>query len=218
MPSQTKENYLKAIYHLANEKAEVGLSDLSKEMDVSIPTVNSMVKKLQENDWVVYQKYKPLTLTEKGRKTAALIIRKHRLAEMYLVEKMNFGWEEVHEIAEELEHIDSSNFFERMDEMLGHPTHDPHGSPIPDRNGNVKAKDYKPLSETIKGTNTRLKALQNSSSDFLIFLNSKNLELGTEIKVLEKEPFDNSMTVTYGDFQQMMLSKEVCDRLLVEEI
>lgn len=218
MPSQTKENYLKTIFFLSNERGDVPLSELSKEMGVSIPTANSMVKKLQENEWVVYQKYKPLTLTAKGKKTAALIIRKHRLAEMFLAEKMGFGWEEVHDIAEELEHIDSVDFFERMDEMLGNPTIDPHGSPIPDRNGFMLEPNYIRLTDANKGDKVCLRALQNSSNDFLIFLNSKMLELGVEMTVQAKESFDQSMTVSYGDFTEMMLSKEVCERLLIEVV
>jgi len=133
MTSQTEENYLKASYFLANSDNEINLSELSKSLKVSKPTVNSMVKKLCEKGFLNYQKYKPLVLTAYGRKNAALIIRKHRLTEMYLVEKMNFGWEEVHDIAEQLEHLKSPEFFDRMDELLNFPTHDPHGSPIPNK-------------------------------------------------------------------------------------
>lgn len=194
------------------------MTELSREMGVSNPTANSMVKKLQEKGWVVYQKYKPLELTESGRKTAALIIRKHRLAEMYLVEKMGFGWEEVHDIAEEMEHIDSELLFDRMDEILGHPSADPHGSPIPDKEGAVKKRDHIKLSEVGPGIRVRLEALNDSSTDFLLFLNTKQLELGTEMKILHVEPFDKSMTVSYNDLAPTMLSHEVCERLLVEKV
>jgi len=218
MPSQTKENYLKALYYLADEEGKVQISQLSKEMGVSTPTANSMVRKLQEKGWVNYRKYKPLKLTPLGRKMAALIIRKHRIAEMFLVEKMGFGWEEVHDIAEEMEHLDSEVLFERMDEMLGRPTIDPHGSPIPDKEGKVDLHSYEKLSEVGQEVKVRLCALTNSSSDFLIYLNSKQLELGVEIEVLEIEPFDKSLTVRYGGFDRMMLSREVCEKLLVETI
>jgi DtxR family Mn-dependent transcriptional regulator len=216
MPSQTKENYLKAIYSLANEQGEVLMSDLGKEMGVSIPTVNSMVKKLREKGWVVYEKYQPLQLTESGRKEAALIIRKHRIAEMFLVEQMGFGWEEVHDIAEEMEHIDSEALFERMDEMLGRPAVDPHGSPIPDQHGVILQPAYLKLSEVGEGEKVRLKALTRSTTEFLLLLNSKQIKLGTEISVLRIEPFDKSVTVAYDGFREVMLSHEVCKRLLVE--
>lgn len=132
MASTTEENYLKALYNLSNTQGEVNISELALSLKVSMPTANSMVKSLQKSDWVIYEKYKPVTLTPKGQKEAALIIRKHRLTEMFLVKKMGFGWEEVHEVAEQIEHIHAPKFFERMDEMLGYPTMDPHGSPIPD--------------------------------------------------------------------------------------
>ncbi len=218
MPSQTKENYLKALFYLADEEGKVSVSQLSKEMGVSAPTVNSMVRKLQQKGWVIYEKYKPLQLTSTGRRTAALVIRKHRITEMFLVEKMGFGWEEVHDIAEEMEHLNSEALFERMDEMLGHPKIDPHGSPIPDKNGQLVWKDYKTLSEISPGERVRLCALTTSSNEFLHFLNSRNLELGTELEVVEVEEFDQSMVVSYGDFDRIMLSREVGERLLVERI
>lgn len=218
MPSQTKENYLKAIYSLAGEEGEVSLSGLSKRMGVSAPTVNSMVKKLKKEGWVAYEKYQPIQLTEEGRKTAALIIRKHRLTEMFLAEKMGFGWEEVHDIAEQMEHINSEALFDRMDDLLGHPTADPHGSPIPDKSGKVASEDYIKLSKAEEGARVVLRALAHSSTDFLVFLNDKKLELGVEIEVLRVEPFDKSMTVSYGDFPSTMLSNLVCEQLLVEVV
>ena len=118
MASQTEENYLKSLFNLANEAGEVNISELAQQMQVSMPTVNSMVKTLQKNGWLIYEKYKPVTLTSEGKKEAALVIRKHRLTEMFLVKRMGFGWEEVHEIAEQIEHIHSPKFFERMDEMI----------------------------------------------------------------------------------------------------
>ena len=131
MATHIKENYLKAIYYLDRKDKNISMSDLSKDMKVSIPTVNSMVKRLQEEKWVVYEKYKPLRITKKGKKQAALIIRKHRLTEMYLVQLMGFGWDEVHDIAEEIEHINNSESFIRMRELLGNADIDPHGSKIP---------------------------------------------------------------------------------------
>src|SRR5579864_5819241 len=134
MISLTEENYLKALFNLASDAGEVNVNELSKQLDIKMPTVTSMMKKLAEKELVHYESYKPLKLSEKGKKEAGLIIRKHRLTEMFLVEKMGFGWEEVHEIAEQVEHIQSVGFFTKMDELLGFPGIDPHGSPIPDKN------------------------------------------------------------------------------------
>jgi DtxR family Mn-dependent transcriptional regulator len=216
MPSITKENYLKALYLLADKQGKISLTQLGNTLAVSIPTVNSMVKKLKEAGLVVYKKYRPLQLTAKGKKTASLIIRKHRLTEMFLVEKMGFGWEEVHVIAEEVEHINSAKLFDRMDDMLGYPTVDPHGSPIPNKNGEVVLKEYQPLSQIPEGGKARLCALTRSSSQFLVFLNQKDLKLGTELSVHSVEPFDQSREVSYGKHAPITLSREVCERLLVE--
>lgn len=215
MHSPTEENYLKALYNLADENSEISLNELGKALDVSAPTANSMVKRLDERGYVKYQKYKPLKLTREGKKAAALIIRKHRLTEMYLVEHMGFGWEEVHDIAEQMEHLQSPEFFERMDEIMGHPTIDPHGSPIPDKQGRVIAPEYSALADIPPGTTVELRALTHSSDDFLIFLNSKDLKLGTSIHVVHREPFDRSLTVSY-DGVETIFSHEVAKRLLVE--
>jgi len=137
MPTQTKENYLKALFYLHQKDPLISLTDLSKDLGVSMPTVNDMVKKLQAKGWVVYTKYKPLQFTEAGTRQAAMIIRKHRLAEMFLSQVMGFGWEEVHDMAEEMEHLKLEQFFDRMDELLGFPTVDPHGSPIPNKEGRI---------------------------------------------------------------------------------
>ena len=126
MMTLTEENYLKALFHLSVENPEVSVLDLSKSLDIKMPTVNSMVKKLASKGQVRYEKYKPLQLTEEGRRSAGLIIRKHRLVEMFLVEKMGFGWDEVHEVAEQLEHIRSPKLFRKIDEILNHPKTDPH--------------------------------------------------------------------------------------------
>lgn len=215
MASTTEENYLKALYNLSNTQGEVNISELAQSLKVSMPTANSMVKSLQKSDWVIYEKYKPVTLTPKGQKVAALIIRKHRLTEMFLVKKMGFGWEEVHEIAEQVEHIHAPKFFECMDEMLGHPTIDPHGSPIPDNQGRMKEFSHTPLSTCKPGQSVQLTALTNSSTEFLEFLNSRKLALGIELKVLSKEPYDLSLVVSYTDHPQETLSEKVSERLLV---
>jgi len=218
MASPTVENYLKALFSLSNHKGEVNISDLSSNLGGSKPTANSMVKNLQQQGWVKYEKHKPLKLTESGVKAATLIIRKHRLTEMYLVEKMGFGWEEVHEIAEQIEHIKAPVFFDRMDELLEYPKVDPHGSPIPDKDGNIINQDHQKLNECKPGDSVKLIALSHSSKEFLEFLDSRGISLELKIKVISIESFDESMVVSYHDHPSEMLSQKVCERLLVDKV
>ena len=218
MASQTTENYLKALFYLSENQTEISVTDLSKEMNVSLPTANSMVKKLQEHEWVIYEKYKPLLVTKKGKKRAALIIRKHRLSEMYLVEKMGFGWEEVHDIAEQMEHIDSPSYFDKIDELLGHPTVDPHGSPIPTKDGTLTLPNYIHLSEVEVGESAEIKGLTQSDREFLVYLNTNKIEIGTIITIVSKELFDQTTQVSYSNFKSKTLSQKVTDKLLVEII
>ena len=218
MASPTEENYLKALFNLKDEDGKVSISELSSTLEVSMPTANSMVKNLLKKGLINYEKYKPIQLTAEGSRMAALVIRKHRLTEMYLAEKMGFGWEEVHDIAEQIEHIKSPIFFKRMDELLNHPQVDPHGSPIPNAQGIIANLNHKPLSEHAAGDKVKLAALAHSSSEFLDFLNSRNLKLGTELKVISVESFDGSMVVSYAGHSSEGLSAMVCDRLLVEKV
>ena len=214
--SLTEENYLKALYNIANEAGEVNVAELSKSLDIKMPTVTSMMKKLAKKNLVHYESYKPLRLTEKGKKEAGLIIRKHRLTEMFLVDKMKMGWEDVHDIAEQIEHIQSPVFFEKMDELLGYPKVDPHGSPIPDRKGKIVWKAYDKLSDCEVGETVRLAAVINTSSEFLKFLNTREMRLGLKIKIKSIEPFDKSIVVSYGKRTAEVLSNVASERLLVE--
>jgi len=216
MASQTEENYLKTLFSLLIGKESVNISELSSLLKVSLPTVNSMINKLTKQGHVNYEKYKPISLTEKGKKLAASIVRKHRLTEIFLVTKMGFQWDEVHEIAEQIEHINSQAFFERMDELLEYPSVDPHGSPIPDKEGNIVTKISRRLNECKKGEFVRLIELSNDSSDLLKFLNSKELILGVVIEIKSIEPFDQSMLVGYINHPSETLSQIVCERLFVE--
>ena len=216
MASQTVENYLKAMFSLANARGEVNISDLSANLQVSKPTVNGMVKKLQQQEWVIYEKYKPLKLTEAGRKAGALIIRKHRLTEMFLVEKMGFGWEEVHEIAEQVEHVKAPVLFDRMDELMDFPKVDPHGSPIPDKEGNIITRDFKKMVDCAVGDMVEVIALRQSSKEFLQLLDSRSICLGLKLEILSVEPFDHSMKVSYKNHPSEMLSVQVSERLLVK--
>lgn len=218
MHSYTEENYLKALFNLANQKGEVSPNELSKRLAIKMPTVNSMMKKLAEKKLVYYESYKPLRLTEKGKKEAGLIIRKHRLIEMFLVQKMDFGWEQVHEIAEQIEHLHSPRFFEKIDEMLCYPTIDPHGSPIPDKTGKIDWVHYEKLSECRPGETVTLAAVIHTTDEFLKFLNSRELQLGLKIKIKSIEKFDGSMVVAYNKKKNEALSHTVSERLLVEKV
>ncbi len=216
MTTLTEENYLKAIYHLTEKNETVSVNELSKFLNIKMPSVNSMMKKFADKNWVIYESYKPLIITAEGKKRAALVVRKHRLTEMFLVDKMNFGWEQVHEIAEQIEHINSELFFEKVDELLDYPKIDPHGSPIPDKNGNIIKLNYLKLSECKPGRTVIFKALSESPNDLLKFLNQKKLALNTSIKILSIEPFDQSITIEYNDRFEVF-SNLVCEKLLVEK-
>lgn len=215
MYSLAEENYLKALYLLSGKVGAVNVNDLSKQLNIKMPTVNSMMKRLFEKGLIHYESYKPIKLTAEGKKQAALIIRKHRLTEMFLVEKMGFGWEEVHPIAEQIEHINAPAFFDRMDALLGFPKTDPHGSPIPNKNGEIEWIAYVNLSNCHAGEKVILSAVTNSSDDFLKFLNSKDIKLGDVIRVLDVEPFDGSMQLSISNRSPETFSKLVCEKLLV---
>ncbi len=218
MNSLTEENYLKALLNLSNNKGNVNVIELSRRLGIKMPTVTSMMKKLAEKKLVNYESYKPLKLTVKGKKEAAVIIRKHRLTEMFLVQMMGFGWEDVHEIAEQVEHVQSRLFFEKMDELLGFPKLDPHGSPIPDKNGKIKLKQYIKMSDCKAGDTIKLLAVINTSGEFLKFLNGRDLHLGLKVKIKSIEPFDHTMVVSYSKKKSEVLSQTVCERLLVVKI
>ena len=214
MASQSKENYLKALFHLDRKNNEISVTELGKVMNVKKSSVTNMVKKLAEMGWLKHEKYRPITLTIKGRKEAALIIRKHRLTEMYLVNKMGFGWEEVHDIAEQMEHIKSPELFDKMDDLLGSPMYDPHGSPIPTKEGKVLVSNFLPLNSFEVGKSVVLKALMNSNIEFLEYLNTKELKLGRKIKIQSLEPFDKSMIVSYGKHKNVVLRSKICAQLM----
>lgn len=215
MYSLAEENYLKALYLLSGDGGAVNANDLSKHLNIKMPTVNSMMKRLLEKGLIIYESYKPIKLTANGKKQAALIIRKHRLTEMFLVEKMGFGWEEVHAIAEQIEHISAPAFFDRMDAILGFPKTDPHGSPIPNRNGEFEWIAYSNLSECKAGAKVVLSAVTRSSDEFLRYLNTKDIKLGDAIRIIDIEDFDGSMQLSVSNRNPETFSKMVCEKLLV---
>ncbi|HIB47345.1 MAG TPA: metal-dependent transcriptional regulator [Flavobacteriaceae bacterium] len=216
MFSLAEENYLKAIYHLESKhKGAVSTNAIAEVMDTKPSSVTDMVQKLADKRVLSYVKYKGTSLTDEGRKTAANVIRKHRLWEVFLVDKLKFHWDEVHDIAEQLEHVHSEELIARLDKFLGFPDFDPHGDPIPDKNGNVKPTEKKLLSELNKKQHGVCVGVKESNSDFLQYLDKKNITIGTKISVLGKEFFDGSMVIQVGR-DQFFISKKIAENLYIQ--
>jgi len=213
-----EENYMKAIFHLEHESAgEVSTNAIAESMATKPSSVTDMIQKLAEKKLVVYTRYKGAKLPEKGKKIAANVIRKHRLWEVFLVEKLNFHWDEVHEIAEQLEHIQSEELITRLDKFLGSPDFDPHGDPIPDKHGVLKRTEKKLLSEIEKNQKGVCVGVRESSADFLQYLDKKKISIGTKITVLGKEFFDGSMIIQVGN-QQFFISHKIAENLYVQTL
>lgn len=220
MPYMTRaeENYLKALFHLSNQDDSlVGTSELADRLDTKPSSATDMLQKLHERELVEYTKYKGAKLSPKGRQTATQVVRKHRLWEVFLVEKLAFGWEEVHEIAEQLEHIKSPELVKRLDEFLGCPTMDPHGDPIPDQQGNIVTIQKTLLADQFKDSSAIVMGIKDSDSEFLSYLSQKNIKLGSCITVLEKEPFDQSMTIEV-DGNMYFISKTISNNIYVQTL
>ena len=186
MISQAEENYLKALFHLTNEiqeKSEAGTNELAEMLDVTPATANNMLKKLKEKEGVAYEKYGKITLTDKGRNLAVETVRKHRLWETFLYEKLNFTWDEVHEVAEQLEHIQSNKLVEQLESFLDFPETDPHGDPIPNAKGEIKFVKRKTLSEVEVGKTCKLIAVKDNSSSFLQYVVKLGLGLSSKVKI-----------------------------------
>ena len=196
MASHSEENYLKAIFHLQKGKTEgVTTNALAEKLETKASSVSEMVKKLSGKKLVAYRKYQGVTLSEKGSKAAIEIIRKHRLWEYFLVEKLNFSWTEVHDVAEQLEHIRSEKLVLELDKFLGFPRKDPHGDPIPDTEGNFHTSEKMLLAETRPGQNGICVGVKDSSREFLEYLDKKGIALGKKITVRAREEFDHSLEI-----------------------
>ncbi len=216
MRSLTEENYIKSIYSLSLEEGEVYFSDLGEKLHVKLSTVSSMIKKLADKKLVHYTPYKHIKITEKGKKEALAIIRKHRLAELFLVKILGLGWEEVHDIAEQLEHVKSERFYDRIDELVGYPKADPHGEPIPDANGKMTEKNRISLIDVEEGVSVKISAVGKDEKSFLDHLNSKGLHIGEFITLKKKELFDGSITILDKGKKETMLTHQVAKRIWVE--
>lgn len=217
MGSLTEENYIKSIYALSQATGEVFVSELARKLDVKLPTVNSMIKKLATKKMVAYAPYQGIKLTEKGKKEALGIIRKHRLAELFLVKVMGLGWEEVHDIAEQLEHVNSERFYNRMDELLNYPKADPHGEPIPDTQGKLPIEKSTPLSKESEGKKVRIIAVAVDEKSFLDHLNAKGLQIDDTIAIVRRELFDGSVTILKSK-KEIILSHQVSENILVTDV
>ncbi len=217
MTTLSEENYLKAIYHLGKQGGEaVSTNAIAEKIESKASSVTDMVKKLADKNLANYVKYQGVSLTNNGRLAAALVVRKHRLWEVFLVEKLNFSWDEVHDIAEQLEHIKSLKLVNELDAFLGFPTHDPHGDPIPDKEGNyIQTKSVNILEMAI-GSEGVLALVKDASDVFLKYLNKNNLALGDVIKVIDFEPFDGSVTIQTKN-KQIIISKEVAKNLYLRQ-
>lgn len=216
MLSKSEENYLKAIFHLSR-KTEKGISTnaIAQQLDTKASSVTDMVKKLSDKELVLYVKYQGVTLTTKGEKIAANVIRKHRLWEVLLVEKFNFNWDEVHEVAEQLEHIHSKKLINEIDAFLGYPKNDPHGDPIPDEDGNINFSEKSLLSTIDINMKAVCVGVNDTSSDFLRYLDKQGIALGKEITVLEKEAFDNSMQIKIAS-NKFTISQQIANNIYVK--
>ncbi len=216
MFSQAEENYLKSIYAL-EEKLHKNISTnmIAEKMQTKASSVTDMLKKLAVKQLVTYKKYKGVQLTEAGKEVALKVVRKHRLWEYFLVKKLNYNWDEVHEIAEQLEHIKSKTLINNLESFLRYPKFDPHGDPIPDKDGKLMLTKTVNLLKLKVGQKGVLDSLKDSSDVFLKYLNKKNLALRDRIKVIDIEPFDNSIHIETRT-HQLVISKKVAENLNIK--
>lgn len=214
----SEENHLKSIFHLSSEsESGVSTNSIADNLNTKASSVTEMLKKLNDKLLIVYKKYRGAQLTEKGRKTALNIIRKHRLWEVFLVDKLNFKWDEVHDIAEQLEHIQSEKLTNELDKFLNFPTKDPHGDPIPNPAGFIKFTPKLKLSDLDIGETGKFVGVKDSSATFLKYLDKRQISLGSNIKVLHQEEFDQSLHVGL-DESNLTISIKTASNLYITKI
>jgi DtxR family Mn-dependent transcriptional regulator len=218
MHTLSEENYLKAIYNLDKQGlTKITPTAISESLGNNPASVVDMLKKLVDKKLLQYEKSKGVKLTHTGQNVAISIVRKHRLWEAFLLEKLGYGWDEVHDIAEQLEHVFHPELADRLDKYLGFPKYDPHGDPIPKANGE-SAVSYKTLlAEIGENKQCRVVAVKDTSTPFLQYLRKLNIGIGTTISVIEKIPFDGSLTISINNDLQQTVSRMFADNLLVEE-
>ena len=216
MTSLSEENYLKTIFHLQKAfQGGVSTNALAEKLESKASSVTEMLKKLSKKNLVEYRKYQGVKLSSKGKSAALQIIRKHRLWEYFLVEKLNFSWAEVHEVAEQLEHIRSEKLVRELDRFLGFPRKDPHGDPIPDEEGNFTNSEKILLSELEAGETGICIGVKDSSREFLEYLDKNDISLGKKIKVLDREDFDQSLLITM-EGQELHISRAISNNLFLK--
>jgi DtxR family transcriptional regulator, Mn-dependent transcriptional regulator len=214
----SEENYLKTIYHITSSSGtEVSTNAIAEKMETKASSVTDMLKKLAEKELIVYQKYKGVLLTQKGSHLAKMIVRKHRLWEVFLVDKLQFPWDEVHDIAEQLEHIKSEKLINKLDDFLGNPTEDPHGDPIPDVNGKIIKIEKLLLSELKEDQSGICIGVKDSSTQFLKYLDKNQITLGAKIEVLSKEEFDLSLKIKI-EGKTVTVSNIIANNLFVKMV
>lgn len=215
--THSAENYLKSIYHLSQTNPEgVSTNAIAAMLDTKASSVTDMVKKLAERNLIIYQKYQGVVLTESGKMAAKMIVRKHRLWEVFLVETLDFSWDEVHEIAEELEHIKSEKLIDKLSAFLNHPTLDPHGDPIPNSKGEIPTVEKKLLSEIEVGKDAVCVGVKDTSTAFLKYLNKNGIALGEDLKIVSREEFDGSMSILVGN-KEITISNKIANNLFVKK-
>jgi DtxR family Mn-dependent transcriptional regulator len=212
----SEENYLKTIYHLTTiSDTEVSTNAIAEKMETKASSVTDMLKKLAEKDLVHYKKYQGVSLTENGKLAAKMIVRKHRLWEVFLVEKLDFSWDEVHDVAEQLEHIKSEKLINKLDDFLGNPTEDPHGDPIPDVHGRIIKIEKQLLSELTENQSGICVGVKDTSSEFLKYLDKQEIALGSKIEIIGKESFDLSLKIKV-DGKDLTISNKIASNLFVK--
>lgn len=215
MNSFTEENYIKAIYKLTEKFGNnVNTNAIAEKTNTKAASVTDMLKRLSSKELINYKKYKGVTLTAKGEKLALNIIRKHRLWEMFLVGKLGFKWDEVHDIAEELEHINSEKLIEQLDKFLDYPKVDPHGDPIPDAKGKLNVPKSLSLAKSSKNTTYTMTGVVDHSPAFLKYLEQSGISLGCVIKIKDIVEFDNSLHIVINKRKSVFISNEVAKNIL----
>lgn len=218
MLSYTEENYLKAIYHLSEGGTKaVSTNEIAESMNTKAASVTDMIKKLSAKNLVEYEKYYGVKITKQGKTEALMVIRKHRLWETFLVDTLHFTWDEVHEVAEQLEHIQSPLLIEKLDAFLGYPKADPHGHPIPDGNGKMHQVRQITLAESALNRKSIVRAVKGGSPAFLQYLSKIGVYIGASISILEKVEFDGSLEVIIDDKKRVFISRDAAENLLVTE-
>ena len=215
MNSQSEEDYLKALYHLEVDYDAVSTNSIADYLDMKPSSVTEMLKKLAEKKYINYEKYKGTSLTKKGRLIALSIIRKHRLWETFLVEKLGFGWDQVHIIAEQLEHIKSEELIENLDDFLGNPKYDPHGDPIPNKDGKIEKMNQKLLVELKTDQIGIITGVKKGTISLLNYLDKEKIKLGDSVKVIEILEFDGTYIVEINK-RKLTFSEKICQNLLLE--